>query len=73
MVNPDGRPTTMPEAWARLADAAGGVAPLAEALGVTTMTLWRWSKGGKMSRTARMVLETFCKRRRLPIPEVSDA
>lgn len=39
------RPTTLPEPWDALAHALGGVAELAEALGVTTRTVHRWADG----------------------------
>lgn len=59
----------MPKEWATLADKAGGVAELAEALGVTKVTLWRWSKGEPISRTARMVLATWCAMHGQKMPE----
>ena len=38
-------PTTLPPPWSELAERLGGVEALAAALGTTTMTLWRWSRG----------------------------
>jgi hypothetical protein len=36
----------MPAKWRALADACGGVEALREAIGVSTMTLWRWAHRG---------------------------
>lgn len=39
------RPTTLPPAWAALAAAHGGVRALADALGISPPTLYRWARG----------------------------
>ena len=39
------RPSTLPEPWATLAAACGGVGPLADALQVSGRTLHRWGLG----------------------------
>lgn len=36
---------TLPPSWKRLADEHGGAARLAEVLGVSVSTLYRWSHG----------------------------
>ncbi len=39
------RPTSLTGSWKLLADVAGGVEALVRELGVSNMTLWRWSQG----------------------------
>ena len=54
------KPTSMPYPWNRLAEAEGGVASLALFLGVTTMTLWRWSHGKTTpTRTQQLRINSF--------------
>lgn len=60
--HPGGRPIEMEGPWGAMATAAGGVNKLAEMLGVTTMTVWRWSQGGKMQGPARIVVESTAER-----------
>lgn len=52
------RQTTMTGPWAAMAEAAGGVGHLAEILGVTPMTIWRWANGGTISPPVRIALAT---------------
>lgn len=65
-----GRPTGLTGAWRALCDAAGGMAALAEALGVGQPTLWRWGKGYPMSPMAKRLVSAYAKRRRLADPTV---
>lgn len=44
------RPTTLPEPWAALAVALGGVQELADALGTTPSTVHRWAHGQRAPR-----------------------
>lgn len=75
VANPNGRASTLPPEWARLADAAGGVGELAEAIGVSPQAVWKWGKGGNISRLGMAAVRAFCVKKRVPLPwaEKSDA
>jgi hypothetical protein len=50
------RPTSLRGAWAKLAEAYGGVGKLAAALGVSKGTIWRWGTGGTIPSTSAMAI-----------------
>jgi hypothetical protein len=53
-----GRPTDLEGPWADMCDAAGGFIKLAELLGTTKMTLWRWTRGAvNIPGPARVAIE----------------
>jgi len=59
--------TTLPPTWKRLADDSGGVAKLAEKLGVDPRTLYRWAHGVcRISGPARILLAQLAGRPVLP-------
>lgn len=54
------RPTTLPEPWRCLAAKLGGVQALADALGVTPLTIRRYASGEiKMGGAARKLFEAL--------------
>lgn len=62
-------PLTFPKPWSELVESAGGVVPLAEAFGVTHMTLWRWAHGeSSPSKLARRAVNTWASRRGIAPP-----
>jgi hypothetical protein len=64
-----GRPITLPEPWAALAHALGGVGQLAAALGVTRRTVHRWATGAsKASVLQQRDVRDRLRRRDLPSP-----
>ena len=59
----------MPPPWDAAAEKMGGVAELAEALGIGTMTLFRWAKGThRPSKIAMQAVAKWFKRRGLGDP-----
>lgn len=55
------RPSTLPEPWRSLALELGGVQALADALGVTPLTIRRYASGEiKMGGPARKLFEALC-------------
>ena len=63
------RATTLPEPWATLAHALGGVAALADACGVTTRTLARWATGELRPTALRLAdVRARLRRRGLALP-----
>lgn len=61
--------TVFEGAWRDLAEAYGGVAALAEAAGVSYVTLYRWAvKGDPVPGPSRMVLAMLAAQKRLPSP-----
>jgi hypothetical protein len=60
---------TLPPRWAALATHAGGVAALAEALGVPERTLRSWGAGTREPSTfARKAVSEWARRRKLKDP-----
>jgi hypothetical protein len=59
----------MPPPWSEAAAKVGGVAELAEALGIGTMTLYRWATGThKPAKVTAEAVATWFKRRGLGDP-----
>ena len=59
-----GRPLTFPEPWLTLAKQAGGVAILAQRLGVSRRTLERWAHGTQIPREmARRIVNAYAENR----------
>ena len=61
------RPTTLPGAWAQLAQAAGGVGELARLLGVSRRTIERWGAGVLPGAIVQEHVVAFAKRRGVAI------
>ena len=54
------RPTTLPEPWRSMAAKLGGVQALADALGVTPLTIRRYASGEiKMGGAARKLFDAL--------------
>jgi transposase-like protein len=64
------RNTVFTGAWRKLVEARGGVAKLAEELGVSPSTLWKWYRGYPMSRANKRYVHEYASRRGLPDPTV---
>lgn len=64
--------STLTHEWQRVADAAGGVEKLSQALGFSTATFYRVVRGQvKMTPEKRMALEIYCNRKQLPNPLIT--
>lgn len=64
-----GRPTVLPSPWLELAEAAGGVVALAEALETTRESVRRWALGLRVPELhARRAHNAWAKRRGLVEP-----
>lgn len=59
-----GRPTALTGPWLAMAEHAGGVSELAEALGVTRGALYRWAVGTRTPHATIRGLVTMWARRR---------
>lgn len=65
------RGTSFKGNWLKLAEAVGGVNALAQLLGISYPTLYRWAvKRGKIPGIARQVLGMVAGQRGLPNPAV---
>jgi DNA-binding transcriptional regulator YdaS (Cro superfamily) len=62
------RLSSLPGPWLALAEAYGGVAPLAKALGVSPSTVWRWGQGRPISGTGVRAVEAAARRKHVPAP-----
>ena len=63
------RPTTFPPRWAALVAHAGGVAALAESLGVPVSTLRSWVAGTREpAKFAKKAVSDWARRRKLEDP-----
>jgi hypothetical protein len=62
------RRTVLPGPWAALADAFGGVAALAAALGVAPVTLWRWGRGAAVPGPAALAVAALARKMRVASP-----
>lgn len=66
------RGTALEGDWLNVAMAVGGVQALADALGVSYPTLYRWAvKGEAVNNSAKIILGMICAQRNLPNPAVS--
>jgi hypothetical protein len=66
------RKTSLEGAWLQLAESAGGVGKLAEALGVSQSSIYRWGMGQPLKTLARTAVQRYAKRRRLADPTASQ-
>jgi DNA-binding transcriptional regulator YdaS (Cro superfamily) len=66
------RKTSLEGRWLALAEKAGGVHALASALGVAPSSLYRWGLGRPISALARVAVQRYAKRRRMPDPTASQ-
>ena len=64
-----GRPVLLPKPWLPLVEAAGGVARLADELGVDTRTIRRWAHGDlPVSKIATIAIKTIAAQHRVKAP-----
>jgi hypothetical protein len=62
------RKTSLDGEWLKLAQAAGSVGALADALGVAPSSIYRWGMGRPISKLARTAVQRYARRRRLADP-----
>jgi hypothetical protein len=60
---------TLPEPWAALAHALGGVSALAEACGVQRLAIYRWAHGERVpGAIVKKHVNALAKRRGISVP-----
>lgn len=64
--------TTLPEDWKRMAEAAGGVKNLADRLGVSQSTLWRWANGAVVTDNLQTIVALAARFLGVPVPEMKS-
>jgi hypothetical protein len=62
------RPITLPEPFMAMALHVGTVRALADSLGTTPMTVWRWAHGVVPGEIVRRAVNGWATRRGLPAP-----